>query len=79
MVAATKLLPRHLHVSAIGFAAAFGGSGAALFSLCSWCYCSGEGSESSAADCFGHVGRYLDVVDGVAEDTSEAGVRVASE
>jgi fucose permease len=30
IVAATKLLPRHLHVSAIGFAAAFGGSGAAV-------------------------------------------------
>ncbi|TKA78790.1 hypothetical protein B0A49_00822 [Cryomyces minteri] len=31
VVASTKLLPRHLHVSAIGFAAAFGGSGAAIF------------------------------------------------
>lgn len=31
VVAATKLLPRHLHVSAIGFAAALGGSGAAIF------------------------------------------------
>lgn len=31
VVACTKLLPRHLHVSAIGFAAAFGGSGAAVF------------------------------------------------
>ncbi|KAJ5058958.1 major facilitator superfamily domain-containing protein [Bipolaris maydis] len=31
IVAATKLLPRHLHVGAIGFAAAFGGSGAAIF------------------------------------------------
>ncbi|KAH6615348.1 major facilitator superfamily domain-containing protein [Boeremia exigua] len=31
VVAATKLLPRHLHVSAIGFAAAIGGSGAAIF------------------------------------------------
>ncbi|KAM0276744.1 hypothetical protein ACHAQH_006455 [Verticillium albo-atrum] len=30
VVAATKLLPRHLHVSTIGFAAAFGGSGAAV-------------------------------------------------
>jgi fucose permease len=30
VVATTKLLPRHLHVSAVGFAAAFGGSGAAL-------------------------------------------------
>ncbi|KAK1536353.1 MFS transporter [Colletotrichum costaricense] len=30
VVAATKLLPRHLHVSTIGFAAAFGGSGAAI-------------------------------------------------
>lgn len=31
VVACTKLLPKHLHVSAIGFAAAFGGSGGALF------------------------------------------------
>ncbi|KAK4043622.1 major facilitator superfamily domain-containing protein [Parachaetomium inaequale] len=31
VVAATKLLPRDYHVSAIGFAAAFGGGGAALF------------------------------------------------
>jgi fucose permease len=31
VVAATRLLPRHLHVSSIGFAAAFGGGGAALF------------------------------------------------
>ncbi|KAJ4296726.1 hypothetical protein N0V90_006774 [Kalmusia sp. IMI 367209] len=31
VVVATKLLPRHLHVGAIGFAAAFGGSGAAIF------------------------------------------------
>jgi fucose permease len=31
IVVATKLLPRQLHVSAIGFAAAFGGGGAALF------------------------------------------------
>lgn len=31
MVACTKLLPKHLHVSSIGFAAAFGGSGGALF------------------------------------------------
>ncbi|KAF1840897.1 MFS general substrate transporter [Cucurbitaria berberidis CBS 394.84] len=31
VVVATKLLPRHLHVSAIGFAAAIGGSGAAIF------------------------------------------------
>ncbi|KAI9842115.1 MAG: hypothetical protein M1837_007476 [Sclerophora amabilis] len=31
MVVATKLLPPHLHVSAIGFTAAFGGGGAALF------------------------------------------------
>ncbi|KAF2745526.1 MFS general substrate transporter [Sporormia fimetaria CBS 119925] len=31
IVAATKLLPRHLHISAIGFAAAFGGSGGAIF------------------------------------------------
>lgn len=31
VVAATKLLPKHLHVTAIGFAAAFGGMGAAVF------------------------------------------------
>jgi fucose permease len=31
MVACTKLLPKHLHVSSIGFAAALGGSGGALF------------------------------------------------
>lgn len=31
VVACTKLLPRHLHVSGIGFAAAFGGSGGAIF------------------------------------------------
>ncbi|KAI5918749.1 MFS general substrate transporter [Camillea tinctor] len=30
VVAMSKLLPRHLHVGAIGFAAAFGGSGAAI-------------------------------------------------
>ena len=31
MVACTKLLPKHLHVPSIGFAAAVGGSGGALF------------------------------------------------
>ncbi|KAH8597897.1 major facilitator superfamily domain-containing protein [Bisporella sp. PMI_857] len=31
IVVATKLLPKHIHVSAIGFACAFGGGGAALF------------------------------------------------
>ena len=31
VVAMTKLLPKHLHVSSIGFAAAFGGSGGAIF------------------------------------------------
>ena len=31
VVVATKLLPKHLHVSAIGFAAATGGIGAAIF------------------------------------------------
>ena len=31
VVAATKILPRHLHVFAIGFAAAAGGTGAAVF------------------------------------------------
>ena len=30
VVAATKSLPKHLHVSAVGFAAAFGGGGAAI-------------------------------------------------
>lgn len=30
IVMVTKLLPQHLHVSSIGFAAAFGGSGAAI-------------------------------------------------
>ena len=31
IIVATKLLPRRLHISAIGFAAAFGGGGAAVF------------------------------------------------
>jgi fucose permease len=31
VVVMTRLLPKHLHVSAIGFAAAFGGSGGAIF------------------------------------------------
>lgn len=31
VVAATKILPNHLHVFAIGFAAAAGGTGAAVF------------------------------------------------
>lgn len=31
VVAAAKLLPRHLHVTSIGFAAALGGMGAAIF------------------------------------------------
>jgi fucose permease len=31
IVAATKILPRHLHVSAIGFSAAVGAGGAAVF------------------------------------------------
>lgn len=31
VVAVSRLLPRHLHVSSIGFAAAFGGCGAAVF------------------------------------------------
>ncbi|KAI5363023.1 Putative major facilitator superfamily, MFS transporter superfamily [Septoria linicola] len=31
VVMCTKLLPKHLHVSSIGFAAAFGGSGGAIF------------------------------------------------
>ena len=31
MVVCTKLLPKHLHIPGIGFAAAFGGSGGAIF------------------------------------------------
>ena len=31
VVATTKLLPKHLHVTALGFATAFGGTGAAVF------------------------------------------------
>ncbi|GAB7362308.1 hypothetical protein MBLNU230_g2326t1 [Neophaeotheca triangularis] len=31
VVAVTRILPKHLHVSSIGFAAAFGGSGGAIF------------------------------------------------
>jgi MFS family permease len=31
IIVATKILPKHLHVSAIGFAAAAGGGGAAMF------------------------------------------------
>jgi fucose permease len=31
IVVTTKLLPKHLHLSSVGFAAAFGGGGAALF------------------------------------------------
>lgn len=31
MVFVTKLMPKHLHVGSVGFAAAFGGSGGALF------------------------------------------------
>lgn len=31
VIACTRLLPKHLHVSGIGFAAAFGGSGGALW------------------------------------------------
>ncbi|KAI9728211.1 MAG: hypothetical protein M1828_004672 [Chrysothrix sp. TS-e1954] len=31
VLAATRLLPKHLHITGIGFAAAFGGGGAALF------------------------------------------------
>lgn len=30
VVAATKSLPKHLHISAVGFAAAFGGGGGAV-------------------------------------------------
>lgn len=31
IVAVTRILPKHLHVSSIGFVAAFGGSGGAIF------------------------------------------------
>jgi fucose permease len=31
IVAATKLLPKHLHITSIGFAAALGGAGGAVF------------------------------------------------
>jgi fucose permease len=31
VVITTNLLPKHLHVTAVGFAAAFGGSGGATF------------------------------------------------
>ncbi|TVY59066.1 hypothetical protein LCER1_G000380 [Lachnellula cervina] len=31
IIVATKVLPKHLHISAIGFAAAFGGGGGACF------------------------------------------------
>jgi fucose permease len=31
IVVTTKLLPKHLHVPAVGFACAFGGSGGAIF------------------------------------------------
>jgi fucose permease len=31
MVLLTKMMPRHLHVGAVGFAAAFGGGGGAIF------------------------------------------------
>lgn len=31
MVLVTKMMPRHLHVGSVGFAAAFGGSGGAIF------------------------------------------------
>lgn len=31
VVVATRLLPRHLHVTSVGFSAAFGGMGAAVF------------------------------------------------
>ena len=34
IVAATKILPKRMHVSSIGFAAALGGSGAALCVFC---------------------------------------------
>jgi len=31
VVVATRLLPRHLHVTSVGFSSAFGGMGAAVF------------------------------------------------
>ncbi|KAF5017057.1 hypothetical protein F66182_11072 [Fusarium sp. NRRL 66182] len=49
VVAATKLLPKHLHVTAIGFAAALGGAGAAVFP-----FATEEGIQIALAD-FVHV------------------------
>lgn len=66
IVVATKLLPRRLHVSAIGFAAAFGGGGMSFFhafvlhgtdggrsgsvSFCSRSDCGSKGCSGPAAD-----------------------------
>ncbi|OJD37614.1 mfs transporter [Diplodia corticola] len=43
VVAATRLLPRHLHVGAIGFAAAVGGGGAAVFPFAVGAVAQGKG------------------------------------
>ena len=58
VVAATKLLPKHLHVSAIGFAAALGGGGAAIFPFCRRRYragqrCAGVAATYSCSSCGG--------------------------
>jgi fucose permease len=46
IVVATKLLPQRLHVSAIGFAAAFGGGGAAIFPFAVGAIAQGKGMNS---------------------------------
>ena len=48
IVVTTKLLPKHLHVPAVGFAAAFGGSG--YFPFCHRCIGASERRSGSAAD-----------------------------
>lgn len=73
IVVATKLLPRRLHVSAIGFAAAFGGGGAAVLPFAigecqnhpdidkltvNRCNRTSEGSAGAAADCVCHTNSY---------------------
>ncbi|KAJ5810773.1 Major facilitator superfamily domain general substrate transporter [Penicillium robsamsonii] len=49
VVMVTKLLPRHLHVTSIGFVAAFGGSGAAILPFAVGVLAQAKGSESVAA------------------------------
>lgn len=46
MVVCTKLLPKHLHVSSIGFAAAFGGSGGAILPFVVGVIAQSEGVET---------------------------------